>query len=116
MTQSDSDKLEPAVVSRPPICTACAHCPPQRAGTGAMCRRPLSDRIDPVNGAFATTVNTACANERAPGRTWLGLGRERCGPEGRFFAERQRPPAPGPSRAPEKRAPGLKTDPGALRS
>lgn len=86
-------------MSRPPICSGCVHllrplfpC----MNIGATCQRPLSDRRDAVNGELIDRVDVPCASERKAGRAWFGLGRERCGPAGRFFAAYQQPAPPEP--------------------
>ena len=49
------------------------------------CVRPLSDRRSTVTGSLDHWLLVNASRERRPGRTWFGLGRERCGPDARFF-------------------------------
>lgn len=86
-------------MSRPPICTGCQNCTRPLHQTELRCDRPLSDRRDPVTGRYSDTAGIACSDERASGRRFFGLGRTRCGPEGRFFA-----PVPEEERALPQRA------------
>jgi hypothetical protein len=73
-------------MARPAICSACDHCfKPLICGVSYGCRRPLSDRRDLVTGELSDRVGDDCIRERRSGRTFFGLGRLRCGPEGRFF-------------------------------
>lgn len=49
------------------------------------CTRPTSDRRGVAYGELLDTLDTGARRERLPGRTWFGLGRERCGPDAKFF-------------------------------
>ncbi len=70
------------------LCIDCAH---YRYGIKGMslsnpfllCRRALSDRRSPVDGTLAHLLNEWPEKERKPGRAFLG--RQRCGPEARYF-------------------------------
>ena len=77
---------------------------PSMHGPYTQCMRPLSEEISLVDGRKVRTADTSPSSERKAGRTWFGLGRERCGPEAKFFCELpKRPPPPPPSRAKPKK-------------
>lgn len=77
------------------LCTDCRHY--DRRGyagiggpLGAGCIRPLTDRIDPVNGWPADRLRTRPDAERKPGRT-LFSRRLRCGPDAIWFERVEKP-------------------------
>jgi hypothetical protein len=63
-----------------PLCIHCKH-----YTLFSDCIRPLNDRRSLVSGELLYRAEDFASNERLPGRKWFGLGRERCGPEGKFW-------------------------------
>lgn len=79
-----------------PLCRDCKWLwRPILAGSPRACTRPVGERMSVVDGCLIETLHTEPENERKAGRTWLGLGRERCGPEAKFFEKRpeSKPPS-----------------------
>lgn len=70
------------------LCKDCKHFYPKYVGVPSACGRPLSERLDPVHGTADKQLRGDPWKERRPGRTLLG--RERCGPEGKFFVQKSK--------------------------
>jgi hypothetical protein len=71
---------------------------PTLRGPNCRCSRPVSTYRNLVSGEVTRTLGACPFDERRTGtRTLFGLGRERCGPAGKFFepARRQTPPHSG---------------------
>ena len=74
------------------LCKDCFHfrpTPTRQFVTVFKCRRPLTAEVEPVYGAPARSLNAWASDERKPGRTLLG--RQRCGPDARFFHNEKEP-------------------------
>jgi hypothetical protein len=82
------------------LCKDCEHYRPPlwigRTGLPSLCGRPIGEGFNLQTGGYSVTLGGDASNERKPGRTWFGLGRERCGPEAQFFEQRRRRPGPPP--------------------
>lgn len=67
---------------------------PSMQGPYSHCARPISEERSLVSGNLVHTLRASAESERKAGRTWFGLGRERCGPDAQFFETRPKPPPP----------------------
>jgi hypothetical protein len=67
------------------LCKNCAHYRPGFYVYPAHCARPLTEEIEPVNGAIAKRLWSECSKERR--RHWRGFFRVEaaCGPFAIFF-------------------------------
>ena len=66
----------------------CSDCNWYGAITGLYsygCTRPTSERRSVAFGYLVDRLDTSAERERKPGRTWFGLGRERCGPDAQYW-------------------------------
>jgi hypothetical protein len=73
-----------------PDCADCAHL----QGT-SQCGRPVPRYYNPATRQYRSRIAVSAAFERSD-RKFFGRQREKCGPEGVFFAPRDWPDAPLP--------------------